>query len=100
MGLLPYAFASGFVLYVLWIAATRRWPIKFVVSNGHINFVRGIASAQRAKLEEFFLDDLSLCDKLTIHGRRESNGRVTISIKGTSDQGLKQRIRNYLLAEL
>lgn len=100
MGIQYYVIGAGFILYVLWTAARPRYHIKFVVSQGRVDFVKGIADARRGRLEEFFLKDLKSDEKLTIYGKREKNGRLVIFVKGTKNQNLKQRIRNYLLTAL
>lgn len=87
---------AGFVLYVLWTVAKPRWDFQIVVRPGSVEFVNGVPDSKRLSYETFFLDDLKPPNTLKIYGRRENNGRLTTLIKGTDDDGLKQRIRNFI----
>ena len=98
MGTLLNFAIAGFVLYVLWTAARPRWHFQIVVTPDVVDFVNGVPDAKRRSYESFFLNDLSVPNRLRIYGRRESNGRLVTVIKGTDDTGLKQRIRNFLLS--
>lgn len=90
---------AGFVVYVIWTVARPRWQYRIIVTPDAVQFVHGVPDAKRRSYEAFFLEDLKLRHKLTIYGRREKNGRLITSIKGTDDEGLKQRIRNFLISE-
>lgn len=89
---------AGFALYVIWTAAKPRWHLHVVVAPGAVEFVKGVPLAKRKAYESFFLSDVRVATKLQIYGRRESNGRLTTLIQGTNDDGLKQRIRNFLIS--
>ena len=88
---------AGFALYVIWTVAKPRWHFQIVVTADAVDFVNGVPDAKKRSYETFFLNDLRTPDKLKIYGRRESNGRLTTLIKGTDDEALKQRIRNFLV---
>lgn len=100
MEFLLYLFMAGFVLFVLWSAVRPRWHFKIVVRQQQVDFIAGIPETHQIELRNFLLNDLKLKSNITILGRREQSGRLVISILGTKDNGLKQRIRNFLLATL
>lgn len=89
---------AGFALYVIWTVAKPCWHFQFVVTEDSVKFVKGIPVAKRRTYETFFLSDLRTPGRLKIYGRRERNGRLTTLIKGTDDDALKQRIRNFLIS--
>lgn len=90
----------GFVLFVLWRAMNPRWQFKVVVSENAVAMVRGLPVSSRSKLESFFSQDLKCSAKLVMTGRRERDGRLVLWIQGTDDAGVKQRIRNFFIANL
>lgn len=98
MGMLIKLAIAGFALYVIWTVAKPRWHFQIVVTPDSVDFVSGVPEAKRRSYETFFLTDLRTPSKLRIYGRRENNGRLTTLIKGTDDDGLKQRIRNFLVS--
>ena len=91
---------AGFALYVLWTVVRPRWHFKIVVKNDIVEIDRGIPEGKRRTVESFFVDDLKSSQNLRIYGRRESTGRLTTLIKGIDDEGLKQRVRNFLISVL
>lgn len=89
-----------FALYVLWSAVKPRWHFKIVVSPHAVETIRGVPQAKRQTFETFLIEDLKLAKKLKIYGRRQPAGRWIVLIKGTDDEGLKQRIRNFFYSSL
>lgn len=89
---------AGFALYVIWTVARPRWHFRIVVTPDAVKFLNGVPDGKRRLYESFFLKELKATTKLRICGRREKNGRLITSIKGTDDDGLKQRIRNFLIS--
>lgn len=98
MGMIVNFAIAGFVMYVIWTVAKPRWHFQIVVTADAVDFVNGVPEAKRRAYETFFLNDLRTPTKLKIYGRRENNGRLTTLIKGTDDDGLKQRVRNFLVS--
>ncbi len=98
MGMLVKFAIAGLVLYAVWTVVRPKWQFQIVVTPDAVEFVNGVPHAKRRSYETFFLNDLKTTNTLKIYGRRESNGRLTTLIKGTDDDGLKQRIRNFLVS--
>lgn len=97
--LLKIAFA-GLVVFLVWQAFRPKWSIRIVVDpQGGID-MQGVAVAKQARVRNFLRDDVRLPGKVTVLATRTSNGRLAIKIQGSMDDGLRQRIRNYLVTTL
>ncbi len=90
----------GFVLFVLWKAINPKWQFKVIVADNSITYSQGLPASSRGKVENFFLKDLRLSNRLVVTGRREHNGRLVLAIRGINDEGTKQRIRNFFTTNL
>lgn len=89
---------AGFALYVLWTVVKPRWHFQIVVTPDSVQFVKGVPEAKRRSYENFFLKDLRAPNQIKIYGRYEKDGRLTTLIKGTDSDGVRQRIRNFLVS--
>jgi len=88
----------AFVLWVLWKASRPKWDIHISVRDGAVRIHKGIAVGRTESLRQFFIMDLKQTGRIEVRARREPSGRLITDIRGKIDNGIKQRIRNYLLS--
>lgn len=88
------------ILYGIWTAARPAWPIKIVVSPRGVESVRGLPRARTGRIVQFLEQDLAPSSRLVIRAAKSNSGRLRTKVSGRVDDGTRQRIRNFLYAEL
>lgn len=91
---------AALTIYAFWSVLRPKWDVQIVVENGFVTRTRGIPASKRSAVEAFLLHDVNLEGRHEVLARRDRSGRLTIHLKGNLDDGLKQQIRNYLMASL
>ena len=87
------------VVVILWRIFQRRYDFSIRRRRGVVQIDGAIAKAKHGMITEFIQKDLFIEGDLVIRGLR-SNGRLTLSFRGTFDAGEKQRVRNFLIEVL
>lgn len=91
---------AGAIFYGLWRATRTSWAMCIIAGPEQVKFVRGIAAAQQVKISQFLRDDITLAEPITILANKRPSGQLQLKITGDIDDGLRQRIRNYLFTVL
>ncbi|QDU56313.1 hypothetical protein [Aeoliella mucimassa] len=92
--------AGAMVLYAIWTSANPSWPIRIVVTTEGMVECRGLPRQRVPRFAEFFEQHVQAEPKLVVLACRDAGGGLRTSFRGHIDAGTKQRIRNYMLAEL
>ena len=102
MGILLNLAIAVAILYFLWRLTKPKWDLHVIVDASSVRFVDSVsvATAKRAAIENFLRNDISATGRIVVRVRREESGRMTTQIKGDVDQGMRQRIRNFLVSQL
>lgn len=91
---------GGLILYGIWTTAQPSWPIKIVVSRRRVASIRGLPEARIGRIVEFLEEDVAPESRLVIRAAHAKSGRLMTKVSGAVDEGTRQRIRNFLHAEL
>jgi len=72
-----------------------------IVVRGEIVRFRGpFPPGYKSAVADFLREQTPPGARLRVHGRWESNGRLTLRLSGVPSQGQRQRIRNFLMTTL
>jgi hypothetical protein len=87
----------GGLLYLLWVG--RRYDFMVRVRDRHIEFKGRFPRALQQALTEFLLRDLSVHKSLAIMGAHHGK-RLVLWFRGRLSEGVRQRIRNFLVSRI
>lgn len=90
----------GVVAVALYLILRPRYDFTIAVKNRIVEFHGRIPKNRSAAIREFFRRDMPLDAPVKILGRRVEGGRLELQIRGYLDTWDRQRIRNFLLAEM
>jgi len=91
---------GGVLLYAIWSALRAPWPIRIEVDRTGVRSHEGLPKARVATVVEFFEQDVRTDEGLVVLAARLPDGRLRTKFIGKLDPGTKQRIRNFLIAEM
>ncbi|MCO6048112.1 hypothetical protein NG895_29815 [Aeoliella sp. ICT_H6.2] len=98
--MLLYVLLGVLIVYGIWTSRRSNWPIKIVVSSRGVESMRGLPASRTARVAEFLERDLAPESRVVIRAARSKSGRLRTKVTGAVDDGTRQRIRNFLYAEL
>ncbi|WP_425398773.1 hypothetical protein [Aeoliella sp.] len=97
---LAFLLIGGLILYGIWTTAQPSWPIKIVVRRRRVVSIRGLPEARVGRVVEFLEEDVAPESRLVIQAAHAQSGRLMTKVSGAVDEGTRQRIRNFMHAEL
>ena len=90
------------LLIVLGLLALAWWllrgPDDFVVRSrsGDVTIKGRLSQAERARVAEFFRNEMAGEPPFVVRGRRGRDGRLRLRFRGPVARGTRQQIRNFL----
>ena len=94
------AVVGAVIVVGVWWMLQPKWTIRVVVDAQGVRQHRGLAKRRVGDVIEFFNNDVRIDNKLVVFARREAGGYLRIWFRGSAEQSVRQRIRNYLIAVL
>ena len=82
---------------VIWMVWRPRYDFRIKINRSGTQATGTISRAQLQHIREYFEETDLSAPSVTITGRREPNGRLTLRIGGSLPQGEQQMIRNFLM---
>lgn len=94
--LITVAVVVAIGLFIWWIVSPR-FDFVIAVDGQQVDCRGAIPGAKVATIRHFFTSDIEVDQPVKICGQQSSDGRFRLHFRGEIDQGLRQRIRNFLV---